>query len=293
MTRKIVAILSDTHAGHKLSLMNPATILWEDAIGAAEQGRAPEPYHPSLTATQRYLWDCYQEDLCELAALADDDPVMLVHNGDITQGATYPEHLVDETEAAQVEIAAWNLLPWLELPNLKALRIIHGTQSHEFGRGSAARLVVARLRSERAGLDIADMRHALFSVDGVLVDVAHHGPSPGIRNWTNGNQLRYYLRSLMLDAIAAGQEPPRVVVRGHFHEYVREWLAFTTAPPRDYEADILMVPGYTMLSHYAVQATRSASTQACGLVALEVVDGRLAGIHPFWRRLDLRTKESL
>jgi hypothetical protein len=84
-----------------------------------------------------------------------------------------------------------------------------------------------------------------------------------------------------------------VVVRGHFHEYVREWLAFTAAPPRDYQADMLMVPGYTMLSHYAVQATRSASTQACGLVALEVVDGRLAGIHPFWRRLDLRTKESL
>jgi len=293
MTRKIVAILSDTHAGHKLSLMNPATVLWEDAMGAAEQGRDPAPYHPSLTATQRYLWDCYQEDLCEVAALADDDPLVLVHNGDITQGARYPEHLVDETQAAQVEIAAWNLMPWLELPNLQAVRIIHGTQSHEFGRGSAARLVVGRLRGEHADLDITDLRHALFDVDGVLLDIAHHGPSPGIRNWTNGNQLLYYLRSLMLDALVAGHEPPRVVVRGHFHEYVQGWLQLPAPPPRNYEAHILMVPGYTMLSHYAVQATRSASTQACGLVALEVVGGKLAGIHPYWRRLDLRTKESL
>jgi len=292
--RKIVVILSDTHAGHKLALMNPATVLWEDAIGAAMQGRDPAPYHPSLTISQRWLWDCYQEDLCNVAALADGDPLYVIHNGDITWGSKYPNNLVDDTEAAQVEIARWNLQPWLELENLQAVRIIHGTESHEFGRGSAARLVVSGLNAWEPNLDATELRHGLFDVDGVKIDCAHHGPTTGIRNWTQGNQLRYYLRSLMLDEIIAGRMPPRVVVRSHFHDFAHEWVEVRgQSPDACWEADILVTPAYAMMTHYATQATRSAYLQAAGLVALEIVDGELAGIHPFWRRMDLRTEERL
>ena len=49
--RLVVVLLSDTHAGQKLALLNPETVLSD------EHG---EPYTPGLTTTQQYLWELYE-----------------------------------------------------------------------------------------------------------------------------------------------------------------------------------------------------------------------------------------
>lgn len=297
MSRQLLVTLADLHAGHRLGLLNPDTLLPADD----ERGH-PAPWTPELTATQRWLWHCYQEDMGLARALAGDDAAVLVVVGDITWGNRYPEQCVSENVADQAIMAARCLDPWTRWPNLRVLRLVHGTQSHEYGRGAMPELVARLLggptpalptRGEGwEGLDARAVRHTLLELDGVAFDLAHHGPAAGIREWTRGNVLEYYTRSLMLTALVAGEEPPAAIVRAHYHDYARRTVRMV-AGNREVVTEAIALPGYTGMTHYATQATRSASTLACGLVAWEIVDGALAEVHPFWRKVDIRTRVTL
>jgi len=266
MMRRIVAVLSDTHAGHRLGLMPPNLTLYDEAPDGTLA-----PYTPQQTAVQQWLWHCYCDDMAEVVALADDDPLTVIHNGDLTWGRKYATELVSTREANQYLIAVANLAPWLELPNLTAMRLSHGTGSHGFQEGTDVALVSELLRARYPDSDIGVCRHGLADVDGVLIDYAHHGPPPGSRNWLTGNNLRYYIRSLMTDEVMRGRTPPRVVLRAHYHTYQRETVR---VPAGDGEAvtDGIITPAYCGLSEFAQQATRSAYLIGCGLVALEIVD---------------------
>jgi hypothetical protein len=226
--------------------------------------------------------------------LVGDDEVSVVINGDITNGIKYPENLVDDNIYNQARIAASALEPWTEFPTFKSMRFIHGTATHEMTGCATSALVAEAMRVFAPGSDIKVARHALFDVGVDTIDAAHHGPSPGIRNWTQGNQLRYYLRSLMLDEIVCGRTPPRVVMRAHFHTYTREQVEIRGNNNSDViVSDIFILPSYCGLGHHAVQVTRSSYIASCGLVVLEFEDGKYVAAHPFWRKEDLRTKESL
>lgn len=285
--RSIVVWFSDTHGGNQYALMDPEVVLYrEDHEGN------PDPWTPTPTKIQEYLWACYQKDIADVRALADGDRMIIVHNGDLTQGRKYPSELVSTREADQQLIAVANLRPWLEIPNVEAIRLTHGTGSHGFGESSMDYLVAEHLKLLAPDKNIGSVRHGLLKVDGVRFDYAHHGPTPGIRQWTMGNQLRHYTRSLMNDEILRGRTPPRVVVRSHYHAYVRETVR---VPMKDGEAvtDAFVTPSYCHLTEYATQATRSAYLIGCGLVACEVVDGKLREIYPFTRCTDLRREETL
>jgi hypothetical protein len=266
------------HAGHKTALLNP-TVKLPDGEGGTWQ--------PSLTDTQKQLWEWYCEGLSWARARIDGD-VTVILNGDATSGLKYQEGLVSTRAFDQVAIAAANLIPVLTWPNVRRLRLIEGTQAHDWGEGSAPHLVAGLLQSGFPNLGIGIMRHALFDLDGVTLDVAHHGPGPGGREWLIGNQLRYYVRSVMLDCIVRGEVPPRVILRAHYHTAVRE-----TVRVGEYVTEALISPGLCGLSHYAVQATRSAYMLSFGLALITVEDGRLTAVEPWVRSEDLRTKEAL
>lgn len=51
MKRVILLVFSDTHGNHKLGLLNPKTVLYDET----EEGELI-PYTPRLTASQQYLW---------------------------------------------------------------------------------------------------------------------------------------------------------------------------------------------------------------------------------------------
>jgi len=103
--RRIVAVESDDHGGHKLGLCNPATVLPN-----GEEG----PYSPGLTHIQPYLWELRQSHIDNVIALARGDPVTLLLTGDLTHGFRHQEHLMSTRRADQVFIGFWNVLPWLE-----------------------------------------------------------------------------------------------------------------------------------------------------------------------------------
>lgn len=275
--------------GHWLGLMNPDVELFDED----EEGNLT-PYKPNPTATQRYLWRMYTQDLNNVIAMADGDRIILVVMGDQTHGNRYPSHLVSASMANQILIAIANLKPWFEHKNVECVRFAPGTDSHEFNHGSASTLICNQVSAMYPGRDIGIVRHGLPDIAGVKVDFAHHGPSPGIRVWTAGNVMRYYLRSLMINEVLAGRIPPRLVFRGHYHEYRRETVRIQTGEAnQEWVSDIFIVPAYCGLTTFGQKVTRSEYEIDCGLVAVEIENGELAGVHPFWSARDLRTEERL
>lgn len=285
--RRIVADISDTHGGHKAGLLNPDTVLFDEN----ERGDLV-PWKPQLMHIQLYLWRCYLDDRDSVVKLAGDDEIILIHNGDLTQGVTYPEHLVSTRRYDQIEIAFNNLIPWLELPNVRTVRIVKGTGVHVLGEGSTEMIVARMLQERYKGKDIEALYHGLLDVDRVSIDAAHHGPFPGSRAWLKGNSARYYLRDLMMAEVMDGNAPPRVVLRAHYHDWIHEYLE-VQGQGRTYASDLIITPSYCGVGDHARKSMRSINRQTHGMVALEIVDGELAGIHPFKRTLDLRTKERL
>lgn len=284
MNRVIAVFLADTHGGHKLGLLKPGIELYDE-----DEAGNLTPYTPKLTATQQYIWRIYQQDINSVMDLAGGDPVFVFHVGDLTQGDTYPHQLVSTRMADQILIAAANMREWLAYDNVKAMRLVSGTGSHVFRERSSAVLVSEMIQTE--GVEVQVIGHGLADVRGIKIDYAHHGPSIGIRRWTEGNQLRYYLKSLMLEEVTNGDLPPRLVFRAHFHELWRETVRLRLGD--DWlVADIILLPSYCGMGEYGRQATRSKNVISNGLVAVEIKDGELAAIHNFERQVDLRTEEA-
>jgi len=296
--RKILVVTSDWHAGHQLGLMNPETVLYEDSVDNPEVD-SQEIRH-ELTTYASYLWhDVWLPGIREVKKLADRCPVGLIVNGDITQGKRHPEQLVTTSMANQFLIAEANLKPWVEMiKELSIIRFAFGTASHIFEEGTSPVLVSRLFQQKYPKLDVGVVRHGLLNVGGIGVDYAHHGPSQGIREWTKGNQLRYYLKSVMSGHLKNGHEPPDVVFRSHYHyphrEIVSEFLeSDRPGRPRTVESRIYLTPSMTGMNDYAYQATRSNSKIYNGFMVLEIENGKIVDDHldEFVWMLDLRTEE--
>jgi len=175
-SRTIILLRSDTHGGHLLGLLSPFTTLKEED---GEGGTYP--YTPSLTRTQEWLWDeVYQPGLAKIAVLADSDPVISLHLGDFTHGTKYPHQLVSSSIANQIRIAIANEVFAIEcLPTLHAIRLIEGTDSHEFHDATSPILLTTYLEDVYPHIDVKLVRHHYIEIGQTSLDCAHHGPHPG------------------------------------------------------------------------------------------------------------------
>jgi len=285
--RLVVVLLSDTHAGHKLGLLNPETVLTD------EHGEA---YSPGLNTTQRYLWALYQEHIEQVVQIAGKSPVLLIHNGDIAQGTRYPSHLTLPLISDQVMAGAENLAPWYEHKGirLQAVRIIVGTAAHGW-EGAAEALVSTRLSQRYPTMDTRPLYHAQLAFAkqrGQIVDCAHHGPFPGGRAWLKGNSARYYLRSAMMEELLDGVMPPIVYARAHYHEWLHVGPERVRVNGKDVESHIIITPSYSGIDDYVRRATRSKRKIDHGLVCLIFEDG-LREVVPLYQELDIRTREEM
>lgn len=278
--RKIIIQLQDTHGGFKLALMNPDVVLFdEDETGTLV------PYTPQPTASQKYLWKIYCEDIASVMKLAGGDPVLGVHNGDIAQGDKHPTLLVSDRMTDQLTIASWNLKPWMTYKNFEGWLIAVGTEAHNFGMGSAEIQVQKELAPLYPNKRIEVMYHGLLDVQGVKIDFAHHGPHPGSRSWLKGNMARFYLRDLMMREIMKKRRPPDLVWRAHRHEFVYEAMM-----QEEYFSRLCLGPSYSMLNDYSVKMTQSIHELVHGLIAWEIIDGKAREPYPFLHKTDIRTE---
>jgi hypothetical protein len=278
--RTIIVIASDTHAGHKLGLCNPETILEDNTNGAITK------YNPDLSETQKFMWDTYEWGVEETIKLAGKDDIILIHNGDPTHGKASFLETMSSRLSDQLLIGEANINRWLQYKNVKMVRFAVGTGIHELGEGTAGILIANALSNKYPKLDMSVVYHGLLDVNGFVIDYAHHGPSMGGRKWLEGNELRYYLRSIMIGEILNGDKPPDLVIRGHYHTYRREFLEVNGNA-----SWIILLPGFTFKDDYTRKATRSESKQSIGIIACEIMDGVLVNTHRFIRTIDIRTRE--
>lgn len=286
--RFVFVALSDTHAGHIYGLLNPETRFKE----FDEEGEAYD-YYPRLTKSQEYLWDLYTEHINKIREIAKGDPIIVLHNGDLTIGIKYPRQMSFTAISNQIIAACYNLYPLFELPNLKAVRLTYGTQSHELWEGTAPRLVMAKLESKYNGKDVRLVKHGLSEIGDLTFDYAHHGPYPGSRKWLEGNVARYYLRDLMMRKILSGLKPPKIVMRAHYHTPIEEKLTLK-ADGKFYRSYLFITPSYQLLGDYALQKTQSIDSVTNGSLVL-VCEGDNLIEEPIWltKHSDIRTKEKI
>jgi hypothetical protein len=287
MKRTILAIVSDLHGGHRHGLLNPDTELEEyDPINHVTQ-----IYHPQLNPVQDYLWKIYTAQIKWIGELTKGDDLVVCFNGDMTAGNKHIDLLASDKLSDQMIIAHYNSEPWYQLPDLRAVRYVKGTGAHEFGEGSSVSVLGKLSQGIHPDIDCAVSDHSLITINGMEVDISHHGPPPGSRKWLEGNEVRYYLRDLMLRDLIEGKIPPRMVFRGHYHQYVQESLTISNGT--FHTSTLVLTPSFTFPNGYARKVVRSPSRITHGMVVVEIVDGQPLKIHPLLKTIDIRTKEIL
>lgn len=283
--RRIVAVLADTHGGSRFGLLSPDTVL----VRELDRGDWEE-WTPDLTETQRYLWERYEAHLEQLRQFAGQDEILVFHDGDLTDGVRYPEHLMpDITLADQRAIGCYVLLPLFRLRNVRTGRLVAGTLTH--GPESPEARVAAKLARD-TGKDVQSYRHGQADVDGVLFEFAHHGPFPGSRDWLRGNVALLHLKSRVYEDRRRGLQPARVHAYAHYHQFVHVTHNEIWQGERC-TYDLVICPSYSGLKRHGQKVTRSTPFIRNGLIAFEVVDGALGRIEAFFDEEDLRTKEAL
>jgi hypothetical protein len=287
MKRKILAIVSDLHGGHRHGLLNPDTELEEyDPINHVNR-----VYHPQLNPVQDYLWKIYTAQIKWVGELTKGDDLVVCFNGDMTAGNKHIDLLASDKLSDQMIIAHYNSEPWYKLPDLRAVRYVKGTGAHEFGEGSSVSVLGKLSQGIHPDIDCAVSDHSLITINGMDVDISHHGPPPGSRKWLEGNEVRYYLRDLMMRDLMEGKIPPRMVFRGHYHQYVQESLTISNGT--FHTSTLILTPSFTFPNGYARKVVRSPSRITHGMVVVEIVDGQPLKIHPLLKTIDIRTKEIL
>lgn len=281
MKRFLIAQESDRHAGNKLGLMNPEVSL--DRLDKNNQ--VSGHWTPNLTESQLELWQLETENNDKLKTLAGKDSIHYIEDGDPTQGNKHKADLVSERDADQIVIAVANSKLIYGLKNLKTARYAAGTGAHNFGMGSADMLMVNQLKIMYPKVDIDLCYHGYIHYGDFTVDYAHHGPFPGSREWLKGNVARYYLQSLMFNAIKHGRKPPDLVVRAHYHVPVIE-----TVRLNGYTSTIVISPSMCMVDDFTYQAGKTPDDVTCGMFVYEIVNDKLLDIHQFTKTFDTRTE---
>lgn len=286
MSRYILVVETDSHGGHKLGLLSPELEL---------QGEGPNGEltieRVRLTEYQEWLWkDVYMPGVEQARGLATSrktTSTIVMHLGDICHGDKHPDQLVSTRLSDQIAIALANLKPLLELPKLKALRLVMGTGAHEFGEGSAAILVGERVRAG-TGLDVQTLYHGLSTICGLSVDYAHHGPGAGGRSWLGGNVARYYLRDQMYKSVMGGEDPADLYLRGHVHAPVDEVVRVGKHVGR-----LVICPSMCGLGDYGQQATKSEWQICNGFMAFVIENGKIVDTLDLTQTIDIRMREEL
>lgn len=276
--------MSDPHANYKYGLMRTG-------IRLDPEDEGEEDWYPSSTPTQKQLWEWQVGDLAAITALADGDRMGFVLAGDVGHGTILPDNTrISPRLSDEYAIAVDFLLPWAELPEMAWMRFVHGTGIHSMKRGSAE-LLVARMLRDLTKKDIAAWYHMDLRVDGIEIDVAHKGPPSGKRIWLEGNEVRYYVRDLMLKSLIAGNHPSDVVLRGHYHDRILELIHVHTQKG-SYRTWGAVCPANSLfIDDYTKSATASKGLMTAGMLAIEIIGGRVVDIHDFTHVADIRRRE--
>ncbi len=201
---KKVAIISDTHCGHKFGLTPPEYWDSEDS----ESGKF-----------QRQLWKFYVEKIQKFS------PDILVVNGDIIEGKlSQPAELITADRMIQARMAA-DAINALEVPEVE---LLYGTRRHTSSDGEDYEyMVLQMLKAEKKAIH----GHLFKKIEEIIFDIKHklagstipHGRFTSLaRNWLWNVIWNYDSRQPRAD----------IFIRSHVHYFIfagwKNWLGIVT-----------------------------------------------------------------
>jgi hypothetical protein len=193
----ILVVCSDLHCGSSVGLMPPdSENLAGNVIGFGKN------------AHQEWLWECWQDALDKVAAMADGDPYAVVINGDATEGI---HHRSPEVVASLIEnhctMAAEALKPLTS--KAAAVFVTKGTECHTHNIETyLAKLIGAKDEVAREKWHI--------EIHGCRVDATHHIGATS-RAYLESSALAITLGNARLNSVRAGHPVAQVYLRGHRH----------------------------------------------------------------------------
>ena len=285
-TRKIILGISDMHSEFEQGLRNPETEYYD----SKEQKTYLRPLNPEEST----IWHkVFAPAVKKVKELAGRDEVIVLCGGDITHGIKHPDGLVAGPIQNQFISAKWVFKYLLDnLPTIKKVRIASGTPAHSFGSDASEVLVSLWLSDVYKKKDIRAITQATLDIDGYLVHLAHHGPSPGRRKHTRGNVARGHLYDYMLDIAEEDEIVPNLYMYGHFHTHV-EVTQQIRYRRKDWESRLIIMPPLCTYGHWGRQMMRSLQKVEVGIVAIETINGRHMQSHKFTETIRMYGKEKL
>ena len=247
---------------------------------------------PELNSIQKDMWRWHEKDREEIGKLAGKDPIVYIGMGDEHQGGIFKDDLSEGSMSSQIQISYYNMQPWLNMPQVKAVYFTRGTPVHLWGAGDSETMLTHMLKLEHPKKHITMSQHWELDISGCIVDIAHHGPNAGGREWTRGNGLRNYTFSLMQKLHNNRERIPNLLLRAHFHQPISEVVTLNTDKER-YRTEAWITPPQCFIGAHGQKATGSISSMHIGMLAFEIINGKIYDTHEYLHTVSLRTKESV
>lgn len=222
MSRKVIAVVSDLHAGSSIGLCPPEPVELDDG----------QSYVPSKF--QRWLWQCWGEfwDAVE-ARLEGAELHALVLNGDLVDGDHHnTRQIVSRDVGVHIRLAVRCLGVPLAMKPAHVF-VVRGTESHVGHSASSEEAVARILQAEGHPLvrdldtDTGSWWQLRMDVDGVRLHFAHHGRM-GYRPWTKSNAANLLAAQIFYEHAANGERHPDLAVRSHYHRTIDSYDAHPT-----------------------------------------------------------------
>lgn len=263
MKRTMIIFVNDLHVGHPFALC-PATWVLHDG----------NVFTPNALQVQiRAHWlACWQR----IGEQRKGARLVVVYVGDLVEGLHHDTTQVvtpriDTQEAMAIAV----IEEGLRLAHFKnrgdQLRFVTGTPAHD-GNGLQSIERIARNVLDCDGDGRASRDHLLLSIDGLLIDVAHQpGSGPGARAQTYGNAFQNWLKSVYYESLETGRPCPRVVVRAHYHTYLKREVCNLAG---DVVLTGYILPAWKLKDEY-VYRRQAHALASIGMLSITVQDGRM------------------
>ena len=210
----VVACVSDLHAGSTVAMCPPEIML--DDGGKYTASKA-----------QSWLWQSWQSYWKRVGQVLKEhkgSEFYQIFNGDLVDGDHHhTTQILSGNSNAQAAVVTEAMKIPLALKPDK-LFFVRGTEVHVGHSAAAEEKIADGLRRDKRPVvgdpdtKTASWWHLRMSVEGVLIDVTHHGRS-GQREHTRANAANLYAHDILLAHVKDGDTPPDLCLRGHHHRF--------------------------------------------------------------------------
>lgn len=213
MSTVVIAATSDQHAGSSLSMSPPKIVLDDGGTFTASKA-------------QNWIFQCWRDYWKRVDAVRKAERAKLyqVFHGDAVEGNHHGStQLASGNPNAQAAVlTACMAIPLALKPD--KMFWIRGTETHVGQSASAEERIADGLRRDKRPVvgdpetGMASWWHLRMEVNGVLIDVAHHGRT-GQREHTRASQAVLHAHDILLSHVKNGDRPPDLCIRGHYHKF--------------------------------------------------------------------------